>query len=127
MSLYESVFIIRQDVSSSDVDRITEDFIKIIKSAEGSLIKNEYWGLRALAYEIQNNKKGHYVLLGFEADGATVNELDRKMKLSEDVIRFMTHNVEEISQEVSPILRGRSPENEITIDVTLNKADLEQI
>ncbi|MES2215146.1 MAG: 30S ribosomal protein S6 [Pseudomonadota bacterium] len=127
MSLYELVFIIRQDVSSSDVDRITEDFSKIIKTAGGSIIKNEYWGLRTLAYEINNNKKGHYILLGFETDAATINELDRKMKLSEDVIRFMVHNVEEISAEVSPILRGKNAENEIAIDVTLNKADLESI
>jgi small subunit ribosomal protein S6 len=127
MSLYELVFIIRQDVSSSDVDRITEDFSKIIKSSGGSIIKNEYWGLRTLAYEIDNNKKGHYTLLGFESDAATVNELDRKMRLSEDVIRFMTHNVEEISAEVSPILRGRATENETAIDVTLNKPDLDTI
>lgn len=125
MSLYELVFIIRQDVSSSDVDRITDDFIKIIKNEGGNLVKNEYWGLRSLAYEIDNNKKGHYTLLGFEGNGAIVNELERKMKLSEDVIRFMTHNVEVISTEPSPILRGKSQDDEIAIDVTLNKINLD--
>lgn len=125
MSLYELVFIIRQDVSSSDVDRITDDFIKIIKKENGNLVKNEYWGLRSLAYEIDNNKKGHYTLLGFEGNGAIVNEIERKMKLSEDVIRFMTHNVESLSTEPSPILRGKSQDDEIAIDVTLNKANLD--
>lgn len=125
MSLYELVFIIRQDVSSSDVDRITDDFIKIIGNEGGKLIKNEYWGLRSLAYEIDNNKKGHYTLLGFEGNGAVVNELERKMKLSEDIIRFMTHNVEAISTDPSPILRGKSQDDEIAIDVTLNKANLD--
>ncbi len=127
MSLYELVFIIRQDVSSSDVDRITDDFIKIIKNDGGSLVKNEYWGLRSLAYEINNNKKGHYTLLGFEGNGAIVNELERKMKLSEDVIRYMTHNVEAISKEPSPILRGKNPDEEVAIDVTLSKENIEQI
>jgi small subunit ribosomal protein S6 len=125
MSLYELVFIIRQDVSSNDVDKITDDFIKIIKNDGGSIIKNEYWGLRSLSYEINNNKKGHYTLLGFEGNGAIVSELERKMKLSEDVIRFMTHNVEEISKEPSPILRGKSPDDDIAIDVTLSKANLD--
>jgi small subunit ribosomal protein S6 len=125
MSLYELVFIIRQDVSSNDVDKITDEFIKIIKNDGGSVIKNEYWGLRSLSYEINNNKKGHYTLLGFEGNGAIVSELERKMKLSEDVIRFMTHNVEEISKEPSPILRGKSPDDDIAIDVTLSKANLD--
>lgn len=125
MSLYELVFIIRQDVSSSDVDRITDDFIKIIKNEGGSLIKNEYWGLRSLAYEIDNNKKGHYTLLGFEGNGAIITELERKMKLSEDVIRYMTHNVESVSADPSPILRGKSQDDEIAIDVTLNKSNLD--
>jgi len=125
MSLYELVFIIRQDVSSSDVDRITDDFIKIIKNEGGSLIKNEYWGLRNLAYEIDNNKKGHYTLIGFEGNGAVVTELERKMKLSEDIIRFMTHNVEEVSSEPSPILRGKSQDDEVAIDVTLSKANID--
>lgn len=125
MSLYELVFIIRQDVSSNDVDKITDDFIKIIKNDGGEIIKNEYWGLRNLSYEINNNKKGHYTLLGFEGNGSIVSEVERKMKLSEDIIRFMTHNVEEISKEPSPILRGKNPDDEIAIDVTLSKANLD--
>lgn len=126
MPLYESVYILRQDISSNDVDKITDDFINIIQRDGGSIIKNEYWGLRSLAYEINNNKKGHYVLLAFDADVPSLREFERKMKLSEDVIRFMTHNVEEISKEPSPILRGQNQENEIAVDVTLSKANLEQ-
>lgn len=125
MSLYELVFVIRQDISSNDVDKITDDFIKII-TAEGGLIKkNEYWGLRNLAYEINNNKKGHYTLLGFEAMPAVVVELERKIKLSEDVIRYMTLNVESISAEPSAILRSKVGGDDVAIDVTLNKDSLD--
>lgn len=125
MSLYELVFVIRQDISSNDVDKITDDFIKIITAEGGSIKKNEYWGLRNLAYEINNNKKGHYTLLGFEAAPAVVVELERKIKLSEDVIRYMTLNVESISSEPSAILRSKAGGDDIAIDVTLNKDSLE--
>jgi small subunit ribosomal protein S6 len=120
MPLYESVFIIRQDMSSSDVDKITDDFVNIIKNEKGSIVKTEYWGLRNLAYEIDNNKKGHYVFLGFEGNGDVVNELQRKMKLSENIIRYMTQNVKSISSDASPILKGKSDDNN-AIDVTLTK------
>lgn len=121
MPFYESVFILRQDISSSDVDKITDDFSKIIKEHGSSVIKTEYWGLRSLAYEIGNNKKGHYVLLGLEADLDTLKELERRMKLNENIIRFSTVAVDSISKEPSPILKGKSPENEEIVDVTINK------
>ena len=60
MAFYESIIIIRQDVSSADVDKIVDDLKQVIKNYDGNVIKTEYWGLRTLAYEIQNNKKGHY-------------------------------------------------------------------
>lgn len=116
MRLYESVYIIRQDVSSADVDRISDAFVNIIKEKGGDLVKQEYWGLRTLAYEINNNRKGHYVLLAIKAPYPAIVELERKMRLSEDVIRFMTINVEEVSEEASPILRAK--DDNIAIDVT---------
>lgn len=121
MSFYESVFIIRQDISSADVDKITDDFTKIVKDNNGEVIKTEYWGLRNLAYKINNNKKGHYVLLGIKANALIINEMDRKMKLSENIIRFQNIKVDAISSEPSPILRSnKSAKNEGTVDVTIN-------
>jgi small subunit ribosomal protein S6 len=121
MTFYESVFIIRQDISSTDVDKIIDDFKKIIADNSGSVVKTEYWGVRTLAYEISNNKKGHYVFFGIEAKPETIKELERKMKLSENVIRFSTIKVDVISNEPSAILRGKSRENEEVVDVTINK------
>lgn len=121
MAFYESVFIVRQDVSSADVDKIINDFTTITKERGSEVIKTEYWGLRPLAYEINNNKKGHYVLLGLKANYSAIQEMERKMKLSEDVIRFSTFRVEKISNEPSPILKGKNPDNEDIIDVTLGK------
>jgi len=121
MAFYESIIVIRQDVSSSDVDKIADDFMKIIKEPNGNVLKTEYWGLRTLAYEIKNNKKGHYYFMGIEADNALVKELGRKIKLSESVIRSSLVKVKKISQEPSPILRTKSLELEETVDVTINQ------
>ncbi len=118
MPLYESVFIIRQDVSSADLDKITDGFVEVIKANGGELVKQEYWGIRNLAYEINNNRKGHYVLLGLNALPAAIAEMERKMKYSIDVIRFLTQRVEEISKEPSPILRNDRVEVEEVVDVT---------
>ena len=121
MAFYESVFIIRQDVSSSDVDKITDDFTKIIVENGGEVIRTEYWGLRTLAYKIGNNKKGHYVFLGVKTNHSVINELERKMKLSENIIRFINIKVDAISSESSAILRSKNSETDEIIDVTINK------
>lgn len=105
MSLYESIFIIRQDVSSADVDKIAEDFEKLVKDYKGEVVKKEYWGLRNLAYEIDNNSKGHYFFFGLRAENDLLAELDRKIKLSESIIRSSIVRVESISKEPSDILK----------------------
>ncbi|KAJ6629264.1 30S ribosomal protein S6, partial [Pseudolycoriella hygida] len=95
MTFYESVFIIRQDVASTEVDKITSYFAKIVKDNEGEVIKTEYWGLNDLAYKIGNNKKGHYVFLGIQT-------------------------IDAISSDPSPILKRKNSENDGTVDVTIN-------
>ena len=117
MSLYESVYIIRQDVSSSDVDKLTDNFCEILKQNGANVVKMEYWGLRNLAYEIRNNRKGHYMMLCIDAPHAAILEFERKMRLSEDVIRFATFSVDEFSDQISPILKTKE-ENIAAIDVT---------
>lgn len=121
MSLYELIVIIRQDVSSADIDKIVDDLKAIIGEYKGETVKTEYWGLRSLAYEIQNNKKGHYYFVGMKADKPLLDEIDRKIKLSESIIRSSLVKVDEISKEPSPVLRESRGENENTIDVTINK------
>lgn len=123
MSFYELTFIIRHDVSLNDIDKIVDDFTKIIKDNNGNVIKKEYWGLRTLAYKIGNNKKGHYYFLGLEIPGASkdaTKELERKMKLNENIIRFLTIKVDSISNEASPILKNQNTENTLVVDVTVN-------
>jgi len=121
MAFYESIIIIRQDVSSTEVDKIANDFAQIIEAHEGKVIKTEYWGLRQLAYEIENNKKGHYYFMGIEATKPLLDEIDRKLKLSESVIRSSLVRVDEISKDPSPVLGTKNLDEGETVDVTSNK------
>lgn len=122
MTFYESILIIRQDVSSSDVDKIIDDFKKIITDYAGEVLKTEYWGLRSLAYEIENNKKGHYYFIGLKADRALLAEIKRKIHLSESIIRSSLIKVKEISSEPSTILKAKDTSNDDeVIDVTSSK------
>jgi small subunit ribosomal protein S6 len=109
MPLYESTFIVRQDISTQEVDKIIENLTKIVSDFKGKLVKKEYWGLMNLAYKVSKNKKGHYVLFGLDSPAACINELKRQYKLSEDIIRSLTVRVEEISKEPSPLLRKAAP------------------
>ena len=118
-SLYELVFIVRQDVSSQDIDKVSENLIRIINSYDGSIIKKEYWGLRSLAYAINKNNKGHYVLMGFNASPPCLKELDRRMKLDENIIRHALVTVEKIDPSIpSPILRSFEVSSVPVINVT---------
>lgn len=121
MAIYESTIIIRQDVSSNEIDKIAADLQNIITENGGKIIKTEYWGLRSLAYEIKNNKKGHYYFMGIEAGNTALDIMERKIKLSESIIRSFLLKVDAISQEPSPILQVRGPDTQSSIDVTSDK------
>lgn len=123
MAFYESIIIIRQDVSSTEVDRIANEFQQIIKDHNGRVIKTEYWGLRQLAYEINNNKKGHYYFMGIEATKPLLDEMDRKIKLSESIIRSSLIKVDEVSKDPSPLLKVDNAGSEKTVDVTNKTSD----
>ena len=92
---YETVFIIRQDVSSAHTQTLADDFAKIIADKGGKVVETEHWGLKTLAYKINKNRKGHYVLFISEAPHAAIAEMERQMRLHEDVLRYMTLRLED--------------------------------
>ena len=110
MRLYESVFIARQDVSAQHVEALTKDFSAIIENGGGKIHKHEYWGLRALAYRVKKNRKGHYVMLNLEADNDTLREYERIMGLNEDVLRFMNISIEEVEEGPSIMMQAQRAE-----------------
>ena len=108
MRLYESVIIARQDVSTAQVEAMTDEFTAIIEKTGGSIHKKEYWGLRSLAYRIKKNRKGHYVMLNLETDSKTLDEYERIMSLNEDILRFMTISIDEVDAEPSVMMQVKT-------------------
>jgi small subunit ribosomal protein S6 len=105
MPLYEHIFLVRQDVSPQQVETMVKEFSDIISEGGGKVTKNEYWGLKTLAYKIKKNRKAHYTLLNVDAPAAAVAEMERRMGLSTDVIRFITIKVDELESEPSVQMR----------------------
>jgi small subunit ribosomal protein S6 len=105
---YECVFITRQDIATPQVEALTDYFAKVIDENGGTVAKREYWGLRSLAYRIRKNRKGHYMLLNIDAPPAAVLEMERQMRLSEDVVRQLTVRVEELQEGPSAIMQSRA-------------------
>lgn len=112
MPLYETVVIARSEITQAQADAVADAVAAQIETDGGKIAKREYWGLRSLAYRIKKNRKGHYILLGLDAPSPAVIEMERQLTLHEDVLRFMTVRVEEISEEPSVILSRKSDERE---------------
>lgn len=112
MALYEHVFIARQDISASQVEALTAQFSAIIEENEGRVAGTEYWGLKNLQYRIKKNRKGHYVLMNIDASPAAVAEMERQSRLNEDVIRFMTIRVDELTEGPSIVLKQKAEKDQ---------------
>ncbi len=107
MPLYEHVFLARQDVSAQQVEQMVEQYKALIVEYGGSVGKVEAWGLRTLAYRINKNRKAHYTLMNLDASPAAVAEMERQMRINEDVLRFMTLKVEAHEDEPSAMMQKR--------------------
>jgi len=110
MPYYEHVVITRPEISPQQVDTLVEDITKTIKDLGGHVGRTEYWGLRNLTYRIRKNRKAHYSLLNLDCPATAVHELERRLRINEDVMRFKTIRVEQLDEEPSPILARRDRE-----------------
>lgn len=116
MPFYETVFIARQDLTENQVKDLTDRFTKIITDQGGKIIKTESWGLRTLAYKINKSRKGHYTLIESEAPGPAIIELERIMRLDEDVVRALTIKLDAPSEGPSAILGGNDKDKDKKFD-----------
>ena len=99
MPLYETMFMARQDLTSAQVEDLANNFAKVITDGDGKIVKKDHWGLKTLAYRIQKNKKAYYVLMNIDAPAPTVLEMERQIRLNEDVLRYMTVRVESFDED----------------------------
>jgi small subunit ribosomal protein S6 len=105
MPLYEHVYLARQDLSTQQVEELTAKLSGVITEAGGKVAKSEYWGLKSLSYRINKNRKAHMTLLNVDAPAASLNEIERQERLSEDVLRYLTIRVEAHEEGPSAMLR----------------------
>ena len=94
MPLYEHVFIARQDLSNAQAEGLIEHFSTVLADNGGKVVENEYWGVKTMAYKINKNRKGHYAFLKSDAPAAAVMEMERLMRLHDDVMRVLTIKVD---------------------------------
>ncbi len=105
---YESVLIARQDISTTQVEALADGFAKMIEDHGGSVTKREHWGLRTLAFRIRKHRKGHYFLFNIDSPAAAVHELERQVRINEDVLRCLTVRVDELQEEPSMMMQSRA-------------------
>jgi small subunit ribosomal protein S6 len=107
MALYEHIFLARQDVSAQQVEELTTQLTEVLTSGGGKVTKNEYWGVKTLSYRIRKNRKAHYSLLNIDAPHTAVAEMERQMRINEDILRFLTIRVDELEEGPSAMMQKR--------------------
>lgn len=110
MAFYESIFIARQELGDKELANTIDNFKKILEKNNANLVDTESWGLRNLAYKIEKNKKGHYMVLKIDGNGDAIQELERNMRIDENIIRYLSLKTEGINNEPS-ILAKKNVEN----------------
>lgn len=112
MSYYESVFLARPDITTEQVEGLADTFTKTIEEQGGKVASRENWGLRNLTYRIKKNRKAHYIMLNIDAPGPAIHEMERLMRLNEDVMRYMTIKVDELNEGPSVLMQNKSSRDE---------------
>lgn len=107
MPLYEHVFISRQDLSNTQAEGLIEHFSAVLADNGGRVLENEYWGVKTMAYKINKNRKGHYAFLKSDAPAAAVQEMERLMRLHDDVMRVLTIKVDKHAEGPSIQMQKR--------------------
>ena len=107
MPLYEHVMIARQDLSNTQAEGLIEHCGTVLTDNGGTLVDHEYWGVKTMAYKINKNRKGHYAYLRTNAPATAVQEMERLMRLHDDVMRVLTIKVDEHKEGPSVQMQKR--------------------
>ena len=107
MAIYECVYIARQELTAAQAEQLSKDLAKIVSSNNGEIKSQEYWGLRNLAYKIRKNRKGHYTMFHIDAPSSTIEELERNMRLNEDILRYLTVKIDNLPEGPSVMMTAR--------------------
>ncbi|MFN7918746.1 MAG: 30S ribosomal protein S6 [Bryobacteraceae bacterium] len=95
MRIYEELFIVKPNATEEEIDAINAQLEGVIKKTGGKLEKTDKWGVRTLAYRVKKQNEGYYVLLSFQAAPDTVREIERRLRVSDLVLKFITVRMDE--------------------------------
>ena len=107
MQLYETIYIVKQDISADDLKAVEDKYENLLKLNKASIEYKENWGFRTLAYKINNNKKGYYYLMVFNSEAQAVAEMERNFKIDENIIRYLTTKINTVPKEPTPIMKTK--------------------
>ena len=107
MPLYEHIFMARQDVTPQQVEAMVDQYKGVIEQNGGAIEKTEMWGVKSLAYRIKKNRKAHFTMFNLDAPPAAVAEMERQMRINEDILRFITIRVDALETEPSVMMQKR--------------------
>ena len=105
MQLYETIYVVKQDRDNKGLKELEAKYDNLLKLNKAIIEYKENWGLRNLAYKIQNYKKGYYYMVVFNGEKETVNELERNFRIDENILRFLTSKADNIPSEPTPIMK----------------------
>src|SRR3981081_463840 len=100
MRIYEELFIVRPDATDEEVDPVIEQVRSVIANTGGTVDKTEKWGVRKLAYRVMKQSEGQYILLQFSAQPETVKEIERRLRVADLVMKFITVRIDEKMKRV---------------------------
>ena len=107
MALFEHVLVLKQELSTADLETELKNHTDSISELNGSIKYNESWGLRSLAYPIDNNKKAFYEFMNIEIPGENIKTLNSKLNLNENVIRYLSVKVKEFGETPTAMLKEK--------------------
>src|ERR1700685_4411018 len=95
MRIYENLFIVKPDATEEEIDHLVDQMSKNVTAKGGTIDKVDKWGKRRLAYRIDKHREGSYVLMQFSAEPATVKEFERRLRVQDSVLKFLTVRIDE--------------------------------
>ena len=95
MRIYENLFIVKPDATEEEIDHLVDQMSKHVTTAGGTIDKVDKWGKRRLAYRIDKHREGSYVLMQFTAEATVVKEFERRLRVQDSVIKFLTVRIDE--------------------------------
>ncbi len=101
MRIYEELFIVRPDAPEEEIDQLIEQLTTLIAGQGGNVDKSDKWGVRKLAYRVAKRSEGYYVLLQFTAKPETVHELERRLRVADVVMKFLTVRIDEKLKKIA--------------------------